>query len=59
MKVGIKLGKVKKFRIGWCIPRRMAADNPPASNRVNSLSNKYTKKYTKICKRAFANYVCI
>ena len=28
MKVGIKLGKVKKFGIGWC-PHRMAADNPP------------------------------
>ena len=27
MKVGIKLGKVKKFEIGWCIPHRMAADN--------------------------------
>ena len=29
MKVGIKLGKVKKFGIGWCIPHRMAADNAP------------------------------
>ena len=27
MKVGIKLGKVKKFGIGWCIPHRMVADN--------------------------------
>ena len=27
MKVGIKLGKVKKFGIGWCIPHRMAEDN--------------------------------
>ena len=48
MKVGIKLGKVKKFGIGWCIPHRVVADNakggfvrtpcePPhlASNRVN------------------------
>ena len=26
MKVGIKLGKVKKFGIGWCIHHRMAAD---------------------------------
>ena len=34
MKVGIKLGKVKKFRIGWCIPHRVVADNT-ASNRVN------------------------
>ena len=32
MKVGIKLGKVKKFGIGWCIPHRVVADN--ASNRV-------------------------
>ena len=24
MKVGIKLGKVKKFGVGWCIPHRMA-----------------------------------
>ena len=23
------MGKVKKFRIGWCIPHRMAADNAP------------------------------
>ena len=42
MKVGIKLVKVKKFGIGWCIPHRMAADKaeggsgqtPPAWNRV-------------------------
>ena len=27
MKVGIKLGKVKKFGIGWCIPLRGVADN--------------------------------
>ena len=27
MKVVIKLGKVNKFGIGWCIPHRMAADN--------------------------------
>ena len=27
MKVGIKLGKVKKFGIGWCIPHKMATDN--------------------------------
>ena len=27
MKVGIKLGKVKKFGIGWCIHHKMAADN--------------------------------
>ena len=33
MKVGIKLGKVKKFGIGWCIPHRMVADNA-ASYRV-------------------------
>ena len=37
MKVGIKLGKVKKFGIGWCIPHRVVADNAPtAPNRVNS-----------------------
>ena len=27
MKVGMLIGKVKKFEIGWCIPHRMAADN--------------------------------
>ena len=27
MKVGMQLGKVKKFAIGWCIPNRMAANN--------------------------------
>ena len=27
MKVGMLLGKVKKFGIGWCILHRMAADN--------------------------------
>ena len=27
MKVGIKLVKVKKFWIGWCIPHRVVADN--------------------------------
>ena len=27
MNVGTKLGKVKKFGIGWCIHHRMAADN--------------------------------
>ena len=45
MKVGIKLGKVKKFGIGWCIHHRMAADNakggsvqsPPIWYRVKKL----------------------
>ena len=39
MKVGIKLGKVKKFGIGWCIPHRVVADNAEggfASNRVKT-----------------------
>ena len=27
MKVGVKLGKVKKFGIGWCFPHRVVADN--------------------------------
>ena len=27
MEVGMELGKVKKFGIGWCIPHRMAADD--------------------------------
>ena len=27
MKVGIKLVKVKKFGICWCIPHRVVADN--------------------------------
>ena len=41
MKVGMFIGKVKKFGIGWCIPHRMAADNAegglaPASNRVKT-----------------------
>ena len=27
MKVGIKLVKVMKFGIGWCIPHRVVADN--------------------------------
>ena len=27
MKVGMFIGKVKKYGIGWCIPHRMAADN--------------------------------
>ena len=27
MKVGMFIGKVKKFGISWCIPHRMAADN--------------------------------
>ena len=49
MKVGIKLGKVKKFGIGWCIPHRVVADNakggfvrpPPAWNRVFDGSLKF------------------
>ena len=44
MKVGMFIGKVKKFGISRCIPHRMAADNakggvwpdsPPAPYRVN------------------------
>ena len=27
MKLGAKLGKVKKFGIAWCIHHRMAADS--------------------------------
>ena len=46
MKVGLFIGKVKKFGISWCFPHRMAADNakggsgqtPPAPNRVKLLS---------------------
>ena len=38
MKVGIKLGKVKKFGIGWCIPHRVVADNAKGWDRV-----KYTQ----------------
>ena len=36
MKVGMKLGKVEKFGIGWCIPHRVVADNAEGglSNRV-------------------------
>ena len=40
MKVGMLIGKVKKFGIGWCIPHRMAAvnaegaDPPPPHPRV-------------------------
>ena len=26
MKVGMLMGEVKKFGIGWCIPHRMVAD---------------------------------
>ena len=36
MKVGIKLKKVKKFGIGWCIPHRVVADNA-TSYRVNRM----------------------
>ena len=38
MKVGIKLGKVKKLWIGWCISHRVVAE-PPASNRVKRKYN--------------------
>ena len=53
MKVGIKLGKVKKFGIGWCIPHRMAADNakggvradpPPTWYRVKILPRESASK---------------
>jgi hypothetical protein len=27
MKIGMSIGKVKKFGIGWCVPHRVAADN--------------------------------
>ena len=45
MKVGMFIGKVKKYGIGWCIPHRMAADNaeggsgqtPPALYRGKCL----------------------
>ena len=59
MKVGIKLGKVKKFGIGWCIPHRMAADNAeggsgqtpplPGFNRVKTLLDWLAQSYTKSC----------
>ena len=54
MKVGIKLGKVKKFGIGWCIPHRMAAGNakhPPhliglifTNDTINSGENRNKKQ---------------
>ena len=54
MKVGIKLGKVKKFGIGWCIHHRMAADNaeggsgqtPPAWYRVKGNFEMLIKRQT-------------
>ena len=42
MKVGIQLGKVKKFGIGWCIHHIMAADNA-AWNRAKSALNRFWK----------------
>ena len=59
MKVGIKLVKVKKFWIGWCIPHRVVAENaeggfvrttlpPPAWNRV-----KETSSLTWLCMQTF------
>jgi hypothetical protein len=45
IRVGIELGKVKKFGIDWCIHHRMAADNanpPPdthTSNRVKGFES--------------------
>ena len=53
MKVGIKLGKVKKFGIGWCIPHRVVADNakggsceptPPGWYRVKARNFAVTVK---------------
>ena len=35
MKVGIKLGKVKKFEIGWCISHRVVADNIIKTKNAN------------------------
>ena len=46
MKVGIKLGKVKKFGIGWCIPHRMAADNAEGGS-VRTPPTWYRVKVTK------------
>ena len=37
MKVGMLIGKVKKFGIGWCIPHRMAADNAEGGVGLNIL----------------------
>ena len=57
MKVGTKLGKVKKVGIGWCFPHRMVADNaeggsgqtpPPASYRVNAHQKQGTDRTKKV-----------
>ena len=37
MKVGMSIGKVKKFGIGWCIPHRVAADNAKGGVGLNGL----------------------
>ena len=60
MKVGIKLGKVKKFGIGWCIHHRMAADNaeggsgqpPPPGELGLNIENVQKLKYFyfRICR---------
>ena len=39
MKVGMLIGKVKKFGIGWCIPHRMAADNAEGGVGLNIKSS--------------------
>ena len=39
MKVGMELGKVKKFGIGWCIRNRMAADNTKGGQTAQNSPN--------------------
>jgi hypothetical protein len=47
MKIGIKLRKVEKFEIGWCISHIEVADN--ASNRVKCQAFREFSKSIRNC----------
>ena len=65
MKVGMFIGKVKKFGIGWCIPHRMAADNAkggPTWYRVKLKFNfkivpKITSNFFKLYTKVITTYI--
>ena len=53
MEVGMELGKVKKFGIGWCIPHRMAADDATWGGSVRPFPPGIIKLKRKQKKNAF------
>ena len=59
MKVGMFIGKVKKYGIGWCIPHRMAADNAEGGSGQTPPPGELGLSFTCSTKINLCNWFCL